>query len=203
MTSSASYSKAELRKTIRAALERISPGTCSAASAKACALLKRQAIWNEAQTILFFAPLPEELDVWPLLGKCLAVKKICTLPAFDAATQTYSARRVVNLAADITTGKFGVREPVPNCAEIPLARFDLILVPGLAFDLYGRRLGRGRGFYDRLLAVARGTKCGVAFDEQIVSEVPAGPQDVRVNCLLTPTRWLEAKAAVSGLERSR
>jgi 5-formyltetrahydrofolate cyclo-ligase len=70
-------------------------------------------------------------------------------------------------------------------------RLDLILVPGLAFDLNGRRLGKGKGYYDRLLAGVSGIKCGVAFDEQVVSEVPAGPHDVRVNCILTPTRWLE------------
>jgi 5-formyltetrahydrofolate cyclo-ligase len=65
------------------------------------------------------------------------------------------------------------------------------LVPGVAFDLHGRRLGRGKGFYDRLLADVRGKTCGVAFDEQIVREVPVEPHDSDVNCILTPTRWIE------------
>jgi 5-formyltetrahydrofolate cyclo-ligase len=68
----------------------------------------------------------------------------------------------------------------------------LALVPGVAFDVRGGRLGRGRGFYDRLLAGVSGAKCGVAFDEQIVDAVPAGPLDIRLNCILTPTRWIEA-----------
>jgi 5-formyltetrahydrofolate cyclo-ligase len=68
---------------------------------------------------------------------------------------------------------------------------DLVLAPGVAFDLQGHRLGRGKGFYDRLLADVRGVKCGVAFDEQIVDAVPVGPLDVGVDCLVTPTRWLE------------
>jgi 5-formyltetrahydrofolate cyclo-ligase len=67
----------------------------------------------------------------------------------------------------------------------------LVLVPGVAFDSHGRRLGRGKGFYDQLLAFVRGTKCGVAFDEQIVPEIPIEPHDVRLNCILTPTRWIE------------
>ena len=89
-------------------------------------------------------------------GRCwknsLAAGKICALPFFDSATKTYSARRVQNLATDIVTGKFGVREPAASCAEIPLEQFDLVLVPGMAFDWNGNRLGRGQGFYDRLLA---------------------------------------------------
>jgi 5-formyltetrahydrofolate cyclo-ligase len=67
----------------------------------------------------------------------------------------------------------------------------LVLVPGVAFDLRGRRLGRGKGFYDRLLADAGGLKCGVAFDEQIVTEIPVEPHDVSVDCILTPTRWIQ------------
>jgi 5-formyltetrahydrofolate cyclo-ligase len=72
-----------------------------------------------------------------------------------------------------------------------LNRLDLVLVPGVGFDLQGRRLGRGRGFYDRLLADVDGIKCGVAFEEQVVSEIPVGPRDVRLNFILTPTRCVE------------
>jgi len=68
-------------------------------------------------------------------------------------------------------------------------RLDLALVPGVAFDLNGHRLGRGKGYYDRLLAMLTGPACGVAFDQQIVSQVPNEPHDVRLSCILTPTRW--------------
>ena len=71
------------------------------------------------------------------------------------------------------------------------AQETIVHQPGVAFDLQGRRLGRGKGFYDRLLADLRGTICGVAFDEQIVSELPVGPTDISVNCILTPTRFIE------------
>jgi 5-formyltetrahydrofolate cyclo-ligase len=76
----------------------------------------------------------------------------------------------------------------------------LILVPGVAFDLRGYRLGRGKGFYDQLLAAVRGPTCGVGFDEQIVDAVPVEPHDVRLSCLLTPTRWIELQAARAMLE---
>src|SRR5204863_2517253 len=96
-----------------------------------------------------------------------------------------------NLVSDLKIGRFGIREPAEHCPPISLNRLDFILVPGVAFDLTGRRLGRGKGFYDQLLAAVSGTTCGVAFDEQIVREIPVAPHDIRVNCILTPTRWLQ------------
>ena len=85
------------------------------------------------------------------------------------------------------------------CARFPLKHLDLALVPGVGFDVTGHRLGRGRGFYDRLLAEFSGIKCGVAFDHQFVAQIPAEKHDVRMNCILTPTRWLEIPGQVSFL----
>ncbi|HLZ53577.1 MAG TPA: 5-formyltetrahydrofolate cyclo-ligase [Verrucomicrobiae bacterium] len=181
--------KSALRKQIRQTLQSISPAVRAVASLELCDRLEPQL--QSARTILFFAPLPEEPDVWPLLGKLLPTKKTCALPAFDSATQSYSARRIQNLTADVATGKFGIREPSAGCPEISLGVLDLILVPGIAFDLRGHRLGRGRGFYDRLLAKGHGIKCGVAFDGQMVKELPAETHDVRMDFVATPTRLVK------------
>jgi 5-formyltetrahydrofolate cyclo-ligase len=183
--------KVTLRKQIRGALHNISPAARNALSTQIRDRLKEQAIWKNAGSVLFFAPLPDEPDVWPLLEETLAAGKIAALPRFDPASHGYVACRVQNLRNEIVAGQFGIREPGANCVEVPLNRLDLVLIPGVGFDLQGRRLGRGRGFYDRLLADVDGGKCGIAFDEQIVKEIPAGPQDVRLNFILTPTRWVE------------
>ena len=186
MTSPTPNAKTVLRQEIRAGLAKISLAVRLAESLELCARLEPQL--RSAHTILFFAPLPDELDVWPLLEKLLPAKKICALPAFDPAAQRYSARRVQNLETDIFTGKFGVSEPHPECEEIPLNRFDRVLAPGLAFDLSGNRMGRGRGFYDRILSAASGVKCGVAYDFQVRDQIPVEPHDVRVNFIFTPNR---------------
>ena len=183
--------KAALRKQIRAVLRNISPAARSAASAQLCARLTEQSFWKNAATILFFAPLPDEADVWPLLEKMVAGEKIIALPRFDPADQIYTARRVQNPRVEIGIGQFGIREPRLYCGEIVWSRLDLILVPGVAFDLSGRRLGRGRGFYDRLLVETTGLKCGIAFDEQIADEVPAAAHDQQMDFILTPTRCVE------------
>jgi 5-formyltetrahydrofolate cyclo-ligase len=181
--------KADLRRTIRARLEKISPAVRAVESIGLCERLKAQ--MPSAHAVLFFAPLADELDVWPVLELSLALGTTCALPFFDAGKKTYGAKLLKNLTTDIVTGNFGVREPTTGCAEIPLNQFDLILAPGMAFDLSGNRLGRGQGFYDRLLAEASGVKCGVGYDFQLLEKIPAEPHDARVGFILTPTRCVK------------
>ena len=183
--------KGELRATIRKQLEKISPAVRAVESIDLCERLKSQI--PSAHTILFFAPLPDELDIWPMLELSLALGTTCALPFFDPEKNLYGAKQLEKLATDIVIGKFSVREPAANCAEIPLNQFDLVLVPGVAFDLSGNRLGRGRGFYDRLLAEASGVKCGVGYDFQLIESVPTGPDDAKVNFVFTPSRGVKAK----------
>jgi 5-formyltetrahydrofolate cyclo-ligase len=184
-------SKSDLRQKIRTRLEIISTAVRAVESIELCERLKAQMF--SAHTILFFAPLPDELDVWPVLELSLALGVICALPFFDAEKNTYGAKVINQLATDIVTGKFGVREPAASCAEIPLDQFDLVLVPGMAFDLSGNRLGRGHGFYDRLLAGVSGIKCGVGYDFQLLEQIPAEPHDVKVDFMLTPARFVRRK----------
>jgi len=187
--------KAVIRKEVRELVRTIPPEQRALASRQAGALLEQQAVWQIAKSIFFYAPLSEELDLWPLVQDSLSAGKIVCLPRFDSATNRYIACQIQSPAADIAIGRFGVREPGESCVMVPLNRLDLILVPGVAFNLRGHRLGRGKGFYDQLLVDAGGIKCGVAFDEQIITEIPIEPHDVLVNCILTPTRWIEPQAA--------
>jgi 5-formyltetrahydrofolate cyclo-ligase len=183
--------KALTRRTVLSILAGLNAETKHDASVRACRLLEQQPVWKEAQSIFFYAPLPNEVDIWPLAQDSLASGKIVALPRFDAATERYVACQVHNALDDIVQGRYGIREPRERCVLVPLNRLDLVLVPGVAFDPRGRRIGRGRGYYDRLLSLAGGLKCGVAFDEQILAGIPTEPHDVMVDCILTPTRWIQ------------
>jgi 5-formyltetrahydrofolate cyclo-ligase len=187
-------SKAELRSKIRAMLENISPAVRAVESIDLCERLKAQ--MPSAHTILFFAPLPDELDIWPVLEQSLALGTTCALPFFDAEKNFYGAKEIKNLATDIVLAKFDLREPVENCAEIPLDKLDLVLVPGMAFDRHGNRLGRGRGFYDRLLQAASSVKCGICYDRQLLENIPAEAHDARVDFILTPNRCVKARKKI-------
>jgi 5-formyltetrahydrofolate cyclo-ligase len=189
MTTPILEAKAALRGKIRERLRWITPERRVVESAQICARLKAADLWRTAGAILFFAPLPDEPDLWPLLELALKENKLVALPCFDAASREYFIQQVRDPVRDVLPGAFGIREPGTHCPVCPLNRLDLTLVPGVAFDSGGRRLGRGKGFYDRLLVLAGGVTCGVAFDEQIVAEVPVSPHDVTLTRILTPTRW--------------
>jgi 5-formyltetrahydrofolate cyclo-ligase len=183
------HAKAALRAKMAAELKKLNATERAAAAIKACALLEQQAVWRSARALLFYAPLADEPDLWRLLEDSLANGKLVALPRFLPEQNTYVACHIIQVGSDLVAGKFGICEPRESCPIIPLNRLDLILVPGVAFDLNGHRLGRGKGYYDRLLAASSGPACGVAFDQQIVSHVPSGPHDARLSCILTPTRW--------------
>lgn len=183
--------KSALRTHIRSVLKNIPAEKHRTDSDKLCAVLKAQAVFQKAGSILFFAPLPEEPDLWPLLNEMLAGKKLVALPCFDTDNQTYRPRRVMDIHVEILSGQFGIREPSTRCVEIPLDDLDMALVPGVAFDLTGHRLGRGKGFYDRLLESFAGKKIGIAFDEQVAEAVPAERNDVRMDFVVTPTRCVK------------
>ena len=89
----------------------------------------------------------------------------------------------------LVPGPFGLREPAPSAPEVAVESIDVMLLPGLAFDRAGRRLGYGGGYYDeaagRLRAAGRGLLVGVAYDFQIVDRCPAGDADVGVDCVVT------------------
>jgi 5-formyltetrahydrofolate cyclo-ligase len=191
MTTPIATAKNSLRLELRSRLLGLSEPTLSTNSNALCARMTALGIWQRASSVLLFAPLAGEPDIWPLLAQGLAENKIIALPGFVRGTNSYLTRRIIDPARDLIVGKFGIREPADVCPQIPVNHLDLVLVPGVAFDARGGRLGRGKGYYDRLLADVRGTKCGVAFDEQIVPAVPVEPLDIPLNCILTPTRWIE------------
>lgn len=183
--------KAELRSRMRNVLAGFPPEKRQSDSEKLCLNLKEQAFFKNARAILFFAPLPDEPDLWSLVNETIAGKKMVALPCFDTDNEMYLAKGVKDIHVEIVSGKFGVREPAAACIAIPIADLDLVLVPGVAFDEGGHRLGRGKGFYDRLLQDFTGDKIGIAFDEQVVDQVPAGPTDVKMSAILTPLRFLK------------
>jgi 5-formyltetrahydrofolate cyclo-ligase len=94
--------------------------------------------------------------------------------------------------AQLTPGAFGILEPPAGCREVPVEEIEVLLVPGLAFDPAGRRLGYGGGYYDevaaRLRAAGKGFLLGVGFDFQLIETCPAGPADVAIDCVVTEAR---------------
>jgi 5-formyltetrahydrofolate cyclo-ligase len=184
-------SKSALRRLTLAQLKEIDPFQREALSAGARSLLCAQPVWVQSQAILFYAPRKDELDLWPLVQTALDAGKRVLLPRYQPEADDYSACEISNPSKDLCSGRYTIPEPAAHCLTFPLKQLDLLLVPGVAFDLLGRRLGRGRGYYDKMLATLSGVRCGVGFDQQVVSKIPVAPHDMGLNCILTPTRWLQ------------
>lgn len=182
--------KTALRRQMRARLRALAPALRESSGACLTEAIRQLPQWRAARSVLLFAPLPDEPDLWPLLAAALAEGKQVALPRRAAEASGYTAAAVADPARDLAPGAFGIREPAAHCPEIPLNRLDFILVPGVAFDRQFRRLGRGKGFYDRLLAGLPGFTCGVGFDFQLVETLPGEPHDVSLNCIRTPSHAL-------------
>jgi 5-formyltetrahydrofolate cyclo-ligase len=182
--------KVALRADIRARLKAISSTERSDASTNACSLLLSQEIWQKSGSVLFYSAIGNELNLSPLCAEAISQGKIVALPRFAIDINSYTACRIASFETSLIPGRFGVFEPGQDSEVVPLNQLDLVLVPGVAFDMSGRRLGRGKGFYDRLLNDVRGAKCGVGFDQQIESNIPVEPHDISLDYILTPTRWL-------------
>jgi 5-formyltetrahydrofolate cyclo-ligase len=189
--------KVQLRRHLREIVRALPPDEIRAASDAARGILRQQSVWRDAKAVLFYAPIPGEIDLWPLARECWDSGRTVALPRFIAETGAYAAYEVTGAPEECAAGKFGILEPARHCRPLPLKQLDFVLAPGVAFDQTGHRLGRGQGFYDRLLAQFNGIKCGVAFDQQLLPQVPREAHDVRMNFILTPTRWLETPGSHS------
>ena len=181
-------SKATLRRELREALRQFPAEAAAAASRLILPRLETLPEWREARSILAFAPLRTEPDIWPAVLNALAAGKTVCLPRHDPVADVYHPCRLTDPDRDLAVGSHGVREPAPHCPRLDIKHLDFILVPGVGFAASGGRLGRGKGYYDRMLATAPGIKCGVAFDLQLVTGLPLEPHDVQLSLVLTESR---------------
>jgi 5-formyltetrahydrofolate cyclo-ligase len=189
-SSESNTGKALARRKLAEVAKHFSTSERALASEAICARLYEQSIWKQARSILFFWPMPSEPDLRPAIEEALSAGKLVALPRYLAAEKKYIACRVTHTVRDVLPGHYGIGEPNVSCPEIALNELDLFLVPGVGFSPSGGRLGRGKGYYDRLLTGVQGLKCGVAFDWQVTFDFPLEQHDIRLDCILTPTRWL-------------
>lgn len=140
---------------------------------------------GDAGTVLVYFADADEVDLDPFITARLARGGGIAAPRCDWDAGTFTPTRVRSLA-DTEVRRHGVREPLAGEVIAP-DDLSAVLVPGVAFDLSGRRLGRGGGFYDRALALFPNTvrRVGVCFDAQRVERVPAGAHDIAMNALVT------------------
>lgn len=175
---------------MRTGLLALDAPTRAEASAAIRAHIAREIGKRAPRRIAIFFSSPREPDLRPLADSLAATHELFAPRVNAEGVMVWHRleRRSGGISGGVRRGAFGVGEPDPdaNPETATPGELEMILVPGVAFDARGVRLGRGGGHFDRTLAEAAGArKIGVAFGVQIVTEVPREPHDVPMNALVT------------------
>ena len=179
-----------LRESTQAARDALTDAERADASRSIADKLARLPSFTPARTILVTMPFRSEWDSRLFAAEALAAGKRVVSPRVNPATKMLTLHHIADLVRDVAPGYRGIPEPLPHSAEVAADAIDWVLVPGLAFDEHGRRLGYGGGYYDRLLPLVprAASRVAGAFEVQIVSSIPTGPHDLGVDCIVTEAR---------------
>ena len=179
--------KDELRRESRRRLRDLLPGARAAAETEIARLVWTVPEIAAARTLLLYAHLASEVSTDAIALEALTRGVHVVFPRVLPDTRALDLHTVAEPDA-LRIGAYGIREPDPErCARVPVEAVDAVLVPGLAWDRRGGRLGRGAGYYDRLFALPqwRGFRCGVFYAAQRAPRVPTDPWDVPLDAVVT------------------
>lgn len=187
--------KDEIRRRIRAVRRKLPPEARAARSAAIAERVAALEVFDGASTLMAYVSIHGEADPGPLVEIARAAGKALVLPRVDLETGEVVLHR--HREGDpLEAGAFGVPEPSAEAEVVPDDEVDLVLVPALAVDPRGHRIGYGKGFYDRLLPrLERATSSALIFDFQLISEAPNMPGDVPVDLVVTDVRLFDGSAA--------
>lgn len=147
--------------------------------------LFRDPSFQKAGHVALYYGIASEVATRPFLKTILKEKKLY-LPKVSSRGRGMTLCRIRSCPGDLVKGAYAIMEPAGFCPTRPANRMDLIVVPGVAFDGEGGRLGRGAGYYDCFLRKApKVTKIGLCFREQLVKKVPMKKHDVRMDLIIS------------------
>lgn len=183
--------KSQLRQQCRKLRVSLGEVTRAQAGQAVCAFLETWTIFQHSQTILTYMPIKGEVDLTALLDrhpeKNWILPRIIPEEDHRMVFHTYDPHRLVQ-------HPFGMAEPAADLPIVPANEIELALVPGLAFDRRGWRLGYGGGYFDRFLKDFSGVSVGVIFQALWMGELPYGPHDVPMQWILTEAGIFEVAA---------
>ena len=182
-------SKKELRSAMYDRLHRMTEAEKNSASAAVCARLMALPAYTRAQRIMAFLNMPDEVSLDALISQAIRDGKEVYVPVCVSRTEI-AAARLLGLEQAVV-GAYGIRTAPEGSLKVAASDLDVILVPGLAFDEKGGRLGHGAAYYDRFLS-GKGEAAAIAaaWDVQIVPEVPMEAHDVIMTEIVTDKRHL-------------
>jgi 5-formyltetrahydrofolate cyclo-ligase len=175
--------KSAIRKQLRERLNAMSEAERHAKSVAACGLIAASPEFAAARVIMLYLSTPTEVDTAPLALRAWQHSKTIVVPKVSWDQRRMLPVEITSLRDGLTTTG-PVREPIAG-TPMPVDLIDMVIVPGVGFTHAGQRIGRGMGFYDRFLAQPEfiGVSCGLAFEEQIVTQLPTLDHDMSLSML--------------------
>ncbi|MBD5244606.1 MAG: 5-formyltetrahydrofolate cyclo-ligase [Barnesiella sp.] len=176
--------KEDIRRSVRASKCLLSEADRETAAERVFSRLEELAAFMMSDHILMYHSLPDELSTRSFLGKWAGRKRFY-LPRVNGVNLDilpYDRSR-------LHLGSFHIEEPDGD-NTVSVDDIEMIVVPAVAYDRKGNRVGRGKGYYDRLLADSKAVKVGVAYDFQFVDEIDAEPHDIPVDIVITQSRTI-------------
>jgi 5-formyltetrahydrofolate cyclo-ligase len=182
-------SKDELRKRTLQSRRTLSRSKVVEMSGKVTSNVMSLREFKDAKRIASYVATEDEVETAQLIEQAISLGKEVFVPAMDATSNGLKFIKIRSLG-DLGAGRFGILEPKDRSGtHVKLGETDLTLVPLVAWDDRGHRIGYGKGFFDRALAErASSVAIGLAFESQLVSRVPEGPKDVRLDIVVTEKR---------------
>lgn len=143
--------------------------------------------FSSAKTLALYAPIHHEVDTAFVQRQALLLGKRVVFPTVEGVALAF---RQIYAEADLVSGAFGIKAPGANSPSVPVEEIDIFIIPGVAFDLAGRRIGYGKGYYDRALHPLErcGRLVGFCYDFQLVDAIVGEPHDVTMDVIMSETR---------------
>jgi 5-formyltetrahydrofolate cyclo-ligase len=185
------FKKDRIRKAILAKRSSLRISECLRKSHKIKEKLFSLPEFKESCGVVFYMALAKEVQTKDMVREAIELGKKVVLPRIAPTGDSLMLSEVKDIERELETGLFGIQEPKEEFYRpVVLAEVNLIILPGVAFDLLGHRIGFGKGFYDKLLGKATGSifTIGLAFDLQLIPEIPAVKHDVKMCKIITEKR---------------
>lgn len=187
-----SSNKKEIRADLLLKRRALSPEECRLKSREIAKRLLASAEFKAARTVHFYLATAVEVQTEEMIREALRMKKRVVVPVVQPETNSLALSELADFhPSRLQAGPYGISEPRPeHQKKIDRNEVDLWVIPGVAFDSAGTRLGFGGGYYDRLLSGAGGKKIGVAFEFQVVDRLPIEKTDHPVDQIMTEARTI-------------
>jgi 5-formyltetrahydrofolate cyclo-ligase len=186
--------KVEIRKLIYSKREAQTSEECRLRSRAIQTRLFNKEEFRRSKTVHFYINLTDEVETREMIGRAFEMGKRVVVPYLKEELDEIGISEIKDMKRDIQKNRFGFEEPFgPYLRPIDPSNVELWIVPGVAFDLTGNRIGYGKGYYDRLLRFpGKKILVGLAFDFQLVESIPNEGHDVKMNWIVTEYRTIQA-----------